>query len=153
MTEPDTFKRETDGLIKLSSAQSIKRMMVVIKDISCSLYFAISNWICLRRYMILCLLPLGFSIPRRGTCVPWHGMAVPWHRMAVPWHGTKISPMHRYNYYYPQPRLSLYFLTYALVSSVLWLIFASQSKRICSGRKCNCSLCGAQHLLEPIFKG
>ena len=32
MTEPDTFKRETDGLIKLSSAQSIKRMMVVTKD-------------------------------------------------------------------------------------------------------------------------
>lgn len=45
------------------------------------------------------------------------------------------------------------FLDFALVSSVLWLIFASQSKRICSGRKCNCSLCGAQHLLEPIFKG
>lgn len=32
MAEPDTFKRETDGLVKLSSVQNIKRMIVVTKD-------------------------------------------------------------------------------------------------------------------------
>ncbi len=32
MTEPDTFKRETDGLVKLASVQSVKRMVVVTKD-------------------------------------------------------------------------------------------------------------------------
>ena len=32
MADADTFKRETDGLIKLSSVQSLKRMMVVTKD-------------------------------------------------------------------------------------------------------------------------
>ena len=32
MVDADTFKRETDGLIKLSSVQSVKRMMVVTKD-------------------------------------------------------------------------------------------------------------------------
>ncbi len=29
---PDTFQRETDGLIKLSSVQNVKRMIVVTKD-------------------------------------------------------------------------------------------------------------------------
>ena len=32
MADADTFKRETDGLIKLSSVQTIKRMMVVTMD-------------------------------------------------------------------------------------------------------------------------
>ena len=32
MVDPDTFKRETDGLIKLSSVQNIRRMVVVTKD-------------------------------------------------------------------------------------------------------------------------
>ncbi len=32
MAEPDTFKRETDGLVKLSSIQNIKKMIVVTKD-------------------------------------------------------------------------------------------------------------------------
>ena len=32
MADPDTFKRETDGLIKLSSVQNVKRMIVVTKD-------------------------------------------------------------------------------------------------------------------------
>lgn len=32
MVEPDTFKRKTDGLVKLSSVQNIKRMIVVTKD-------------------------------------------------------------------------------------------------------------------------
>lgn len=32
MADPDTFRRETDGLIKLSSVQNVKRMIVVTKD-------------------------------------------------------------------------------------------------------------------------
>ena len=32
MVDPDTFKRETDGLIKLSSVQNIRRMVIVTKD-------------------------------------------------------------------------------------------------------------------------
>ena len=32
MADPDTFRRETDGLIKLSSVQNVKRMIVVAKD-------------------------------------------------------------------------------------------------------------------------
>ena len=32
MADADTYKRETDGLIKLSSVQNVKRMMVVTKD-------------------------------------------------------------------------------------------------------------------------
>lgn len=32
MADADTFKRETDGLIKLSSVQQIKKMMVVTME-------------------------------------------------------------------------------------------------------------------------
>lgn len=32
MADPDTFRRETDGLIRLSSVQNVKRMIVVTKD-------------------------------------------------------------------------------------------------------------------------
>ncbi len=32
VAEPDTFKRETDGLVKFASIQSVKRMVVVTKD-------------------------------------------------------------------------------------------------------------------------
>lgn len=32
MADADTFKRETDGLIKLSSVQPVKRMIVVTMD-------------------------------------------------------------------------------------------------------------------------
>lgn len=32
MADSDTFRRETDGLIKLSSVQNVKRMIVVTKD-------------------------------------------------------------------------------------------------------------------------
>ena len=32
MADSDTFRRETDGLIKLSSIQNVKRMIVVTKD-------------------------------------------------------------------------------------------------------------------------
>ena len=32
MADSDTLKRETDGLIKFSTVQNVKRMMVVTKD-------------------------------------------------------------------------------------------------------------------------